>query len=148
MRQPNSSTLKKLTLVLATAAFAVTAQSCFLGCSVAPLETSPDGGAAYVDDAGTVVFNQIFVGDTEHFQVPLRDSNTDADETLESASLSGPNAEAFKVLSTFPMELPPGQTVYVDVAFAPQATGDASATLAIQTKMMGVAPVQLTGSAQ
>ena len=50
---------------------------------------------------------------------PGQKESADTDETIVMANTNG----AFKVLSTFPMYVPRGITVTVDVSFTPLATG-------------------------
>ena len=114
------------------------------GCGVGPL-LDQDGGVAYVDDAGVVTFETVSVGSEVDFRVAVKDS-ADVSETITGATLAGTGAGAFSVLSSFPIDVPKGQPVVVDVRFAPQAMGSYTAQLILQTAKMGPSPVALRGT--
>jgi hypothetical protein len=96
---------------------------------------------------GVVTFDPATVGEPEQLDVLFQDS-ADVDETLLSASLSGADAADFQVLSTFPVYIPAGTQAMLEIQFTPSHTGSASATLQLQTKEMGISPVQLAGTGE
>jgi hypothetical protein len=110
------------------------------GCGVGAVPSST-GDTANVAADGTVVFNSIAVGATETFSIPVKES-ADTDETIVMANVSG----AFKVLSTFPIYVPRGGSVNVEVSFTPVAAGEASSDLVLETAKMGSSHVPLTGT--
>ncbi len=107
------------------------------GCGVGPAE-GPD------NQNGTVTFSA-YMGSSEALSVPFEDS-ADVSDTITSASLTGPDAAAFEVLSTFPMAIPAGTQVTVQIRFTPEHTGSSTATLVLETQMMGPSPVDLEGT--
>jgi hypothetical protein len=123
-------------LVVATA---VHTMGCGLigGCGVGPAP-GPD------NQDGTVTFDAA-VGASQELPVPFQDS-ADVTDTITSASLTGPDAAAFEVLSTFPMTIPAGTQVTVKIRFAPEHTGDSTATLVLETEMMGPSSIDLDGT--
>lgn len=120
----------------------------FGGCGVGAVPAESDGGAgASVSATGVVTFETIRAGSSEHYPVTVRDS-ADTDETIVGATLMGSGAGAFAVLTTFPVYVPAGQGVPVDVEFAPTSTGSFDAQLVLQTAKMGPSPVPLVGSSE
>ncbi len=118
----------------------------FGGCGVGATPTEGDAGAAAtVSAAGVVTFEPILAGSSEDFEVTVRDS-ADTDETILGATLVGGGAGAFAVLATFPLNVPAGQGVPIDVQFAPDSAGTFDAQLVLQTAKMGPSPVPLVGS--
>lgn len=107
----------------------------------------PDPDYSNVNDEGAVQFDPTTVGATETLSIPIEDS-ADVDETITSAKLVGPNASEFRIASTFPIFVPAGTSVQVDVVFAPTDAGHAAATIEFQTEMMGPSPVDLVGDAE
>jgi hypothetical protein len=97
-------------------------------------------------DAGVVAFSAPY-GSTTTVVVPIQDSNVNANETVTGATLTGTDAAAFKVLSTFPESLAAGSSLSVTVLFTPQHTGASSATLVLDTATMGASPISLEGTA-
>jgi hypothetical protein len=128
-----------MTSILHFALVAV-ALTCAAGCSCGVGAVPSSGTTATVASDGTVVFDAIAVGNSESFSIPVKES-ADTDETIVMASTSG----AFTVLSTFPIYVPRGTTVNVDVAFAPEARGRATADLVLATAKMGSSHVALAG---
>jgi hypothetical protein len=114
-------------------------------CGVGPV-LDQDGGAA-VNDAGVVTFDAIPAGTSATFAVAVKDS-ADVSETLLGATISGANADAFVVMSSFPVDVPAGQSVLVQVLFAPPASGTFTAQLVLMTEKMGPSYVQLQGTGQ
>ena len=114
-------------------------------CGAAAVPTSEKGKGAIVDHDGVVVYDQTPVGETVSFEIPVKDT-ADVDETIVSASITGEDADAFEIHARFPMDMPGGETVHVEVEFHPTKSGKASAELLIQTRDMGVSPaIELTG---
>ena len=108
-------------------------------CGVAP---APDYDKMNKD--GAVQFDPTQVGASETLTIPIKDT-ANVDETITAASLEGPGAGSFEVLSTFPIAVPAGTSVNVQVRFTPTTAGDATATLVLQTEGMGPSPVDLDG---
>ncbi len=96
---------------------------------------------------GVVTFDPVTVNTQEQLTIPFQDS-ADVSETILSASLSGPDAADFEVLTPFPVPIPAGSEVMLEIQFTPSHTGSASATLVLQTKEMGPSPVQLQGTGE
>jgi hypothetical protein len=94
---------------------------------------------------GTVTFDAEKVGASEELPVPFEDS-ADVTDTITSATITGPDAAAFEVISTFPMTVPAGTQVMVGIRFAPEHAGSSTATLVLETQMMGPSPVDLEGT--
>jgi hypothetical protein len=116
-----------------------------LSCGVGPepgYQGTSDGGQ--ISDAGVVEFNPTVLGATDLFTIPVQDT-ADVDETLQSASFSGPGAAAFQVVATFPIPIPAGTPVNLEVEFTPTVAGTSTATLNLQTADMGVSPIQIEG---
>jgi hypothetical protein len=133
------SRLAAVTLVAALAAASTHLIGCIGGgCGVGPVE-GPN-----VQD-GAVTFDDVPVGSAQQLPVAFQDS-ADTNETITGATLSGANASEFKVISAFPMAVPAGQQVTVQIEFAPTVEGAASATLTLETEKMGPSPVQLAGN--
>jgi len=97
-------------------------------------------------DGGFVAFSAP-VGASQTVNVPLVDSNVSANETVTGSTLTGSDAAAFKVLSTFPMSLPAGTNISVSVEFTPQHGGTSTASLILDTVNMGPSPISLEGTA-
>ncbi len=137
-----------LALLALAATIVVGAAGCYLGCGVSPVPThAPDGGTVTgaVDENGVVTFTAIPVGSSEAFSIPVKDT-ADTDETIMSAGLSGTGRANFVVLTTFPLFLPAGQTVMVEVQFTPDTPTVSEAELVLQTEKMGPSPMHLTGT--
>ncbi|HEX8793556.1 MAG TPA: hypothetical protein VF765_21585 [Polyangiaceae bacterium] len=94
---------------------------------------------------GVVTFQPIQAGGFEDFEITVRDS-ADTDETILGATLVGDGAGAFAVHATFPLDVPAGHGVALDVEFAPASAGTFDAQLVLQTAKMGPSPVPLVGS--
>jgi hypothetical protein len=94
---------------------------------------------------GAVTFDAVAVGQSEALTVPFEDS-VDTSETITSATITGPDAADFEVVSTFPIAVPAGGQATVRIRFAPTHTGSSSATLVLDTQGMGPSPVELTGT--
>jgi hypothetical protein len=94
---------------------------------------------------GAVQFDPTAVGASEVLTIPIKDT-ANVDETITAASLEGPGAGSFEVVSTFPIPVPAGTAVNVQVRFTPSAAGDTTATLVLQTEGMGPSPVDLDGT--
>jgi hypothetical protein len=117
------------------------------GCGVGAVPTMGDAGtAASVSADGVVTFQTIPAGTSEDFQVTVRDS-ANTDETILSATLVGAGADAFKVVAKFPVYVPAGHGVPIDVQFVPPSASTFYAQLVLQTANMGPSPVSLVGSA-
>ena len=93
---------------------------------------------------GVITFDPLPVGLSEEYEIPFDDSVGEA-ETFTGASFTGPGAADFTVLTPFPVDIPKGGTVYLDIQFKPSASGMVAATLTLDTMMMGPSPVQITG---
>ena len=113
-------------------------------CGVGPAYDH-DGGTVSVDDAGVVTFDAVQVGNAVDEQLEVKDS-ADVSETILGATITGSGADAFQVTSTFPIAVPAGQAVRVDIRFTPPSLGDYSATLVLQTMKMGPSSIPLEGS--
>jgi hypothetical protein len=110
------------------------------GCGVGP-SVGPN------NDNGVVTFAAAKVGTSEKLSVPFQDS-ANVDETITGAQITGADADAFTVLTTFPLALPAGSEQDVEIQFSPTEPGPASATLTLQTMNMGPSPVQLAGTGE
>jgi Abnormal spindle-like microcephaly-assoc'd, ASPM-SPD-2-Hydin len=97
------------------------------------------------DNNGVVTFDPVTVGSTQQLQIPFQDS-ADTDEVIDGATITGPDATAFSVIAKYPIPLPAGTQVSLEIQFAPTHTGTSSATLTLQTQNMGPSPVQLEGT--
>jgi hypothetical protein len=116
------------------------------GCGVGATPTDGDAGtAASVSATGVVTFQAIQPGTSEDFEVTVRDF-ADTDETILGATLVGAGSGAFAVHARFPLSVPAGQGVPIDVEFAPASAGTFDAQLVLQTAKMGPSPVPLSGS--
>jgi hypothetical protein len=98
-----------------------------------------------MSDGGFAAFYNVPVGTSTMVNVPIQDS-ANVDETVTGSAVTGSDAAAFKVLSTFPMSLPAGNSVSVAVEFTPQHAGTSTASLVLDTANMGPSPIQLEGS--
>ena len=98
-------------------------------------------------DAGTVLFNALPVGQSEVLEIPIQGG--EGVETFTSASVMGTDAAVFQVLTAFPLTIPSGASITVEVQFTPAQTGIASASLVLDTPSMGdsLIPLQGTGAA-
>ena len=94
---------------------------------------------------GVVGFDAVAMGSSQQLQIPFQDS-ADTDETIDGASITGPDAAAFSVIAKYPIPLPAGTQVSLEIQFTPTHLGAASATLTLQTQNMGPSPVQLAGT--
>ncbi len=119
------------------------AAGCSCGVGADPAGTSNAAGS--VDSGGGVHFTPIANGTAESFPIPVRES-ADTNETIESASLAGSGAASFQILSQFPIDVPNGQDVAVEVQFAPSAAGTFEAELLLQTAKMGTSQISLVGT--
>ena len=124
-------------LTLAAAVTATLATGC--GCGVAPM-TGPNSGN------GAVTFDAVRVGSEQRLTIPFQDTAYTA-ETITGATITGPDADEFEVVATFPMAVPAGASASVELRFAPTRAGSATATLVLQTAGMGPSPVELDGTA-
>jgi hypothetical protein len=113
-------------------------------CGVGPIP-GQDAGPAYVSEDGTVTFEPTAVGTSAQFQVAVKDS-ADVAETITGASLAGYDPDAFRVTSSFPIDVPAGGSALVGVEFVPPSAGTFSAQLVLQTMKMGPSPVALEGA--
>jgi hypothetical protein len=109
------------------------------GCGVGP-------SAGPNNDNGVVTFPDTATGSQEQLQIPFQDS-ADTDETIMGATITGPDAAAFTVIAKYPVPLPAGTQVNLEIQFAPTHLGTSTATLVLQTENMGPSPVQLQGTA-
>lgn len=114
-------------------------------CGVAADRQGPSSSAGAVEADGSVHFTAIARGTTEAFPIPVKET-ADTSETIQSASLSGSGATSFKVLSYFPISVPNGQDVTVEVQFSPTSTGTFDAELLLQTAKMGTSQISLVGT--
>jgi hypothetical protein len=96
---------------------------------------------------GVVTFDPQAVGAPEQLTIPFADS-ADVSETLLGASVTGPDAADFEVLAQFPIAIPAGTQVMLELQFTPSHAGSASATLVLQTQEMGPSPVKLQGTGE
>ena len=132
--RPGFAALATMTMIAA-----VHAMGCIGGgCGVAPVP-GPNS------DNGAVTFDDVTVGKAQRLSVPFQDS-ADVDETITGASITGPEAAEFTVVSTFPIAVPAGAQASVELEFVPKHSGSATATLVLETQGMGPSPVDLTGT--
>jgi hypothetical protein len=129
---------------LGIAALAVIAAVHTMGCGGGGCGVGPAPGPNSPN--GMVTFNAVALGSSEQLGIPFQDSNPDASETITGATISGPDAAAFKVISTFPISIAAGDRVKVQIQFAPTHDGSSSATLVLDTQEMGPSPVALSGT--
>ena len=111
------------------------------GCGVGP---SPGPN----NQNGVVTFDTVAVGSSQQLPVSFQDSNPSATETITGVTISGPDAAAFQVVSTFPIQVAAGAQVTVEIKFAPTHVGSSSATLVLDTEEMGPSPVQVEGTGE
>jgi hypothetical protein len=132
--------MRGLATILAAASCAVYASGCGKpGCGIGlPPDVTSDGGLRG--------FSNVPLGTSITVNVPIQDS-ADVDETVTGSSLTGSDAAAFKVLSTFPMSVPAGTSIMVSVQFTPAHVGASTANLILETAMMGPSPITLQGTA-
>jgi len=130
-------------LRLALAALVLLASGCSCGVGADPAGASDSAGSVSSD--GSVHFTPIANGTAESFPIPVRET-ADTNETIESASLAGSGAASFRILSQFPINVPNGQDVAVEVQFAPSAPGTFAAELMLQTAKMGTSQIFLVGT--
>jgi hypothetical protein len=71
-------------------------------------------------------------GTTEAFAIPVKET-ADTSETIQDASLIGGAAASFKVLFYFPIAVPNGQDVTIEVQFASSNLPTFEAELMLQT---------------
>jgi hypothetical protein len=100
-------------------------------------------GYTGLNDAGAVQFTAV-VGSSQTLMIPVQDT-ANTDETINGAGVSGSGAAEFKVLSAFPIAVPAGAPVNVQVQFTAEAPGEVSATLVLQTAGMGDSKIPLDG---
>jgi hypothetical protein len=119
---------------------------CIGGCGIGAVSDAPDGGTSGATVSnGEVTFEATHVSSSATIELPVKDS-ADVHETILGASFSGPDAAAFRVVGTYPIDVPAGHSVLLQVTFAPTHVGPASATLMVQTEEMGVSPIQVSGT--
>jgi hypothetical protein len=109
------------------------------GCGVGPA-SGPNS------QSGGVTFDSVALGSSEQLAIDFQDSNASASETITGATITGPDAAAFQVSSTFPISIAAGAQVEVQIRFAPTHEGSSSATLVLDTQEMGPSPVTLGGT--
>jgi hypothetical protein len=114
-------------------------------CGVGADPGGPANTAGLVEADGSVHFTAIERGTTESFPIPVKES-ADTTETIEGASLTGSAAASFQILSHFPIAVPNGQDVVVEVQFAPTSAGTFEAQLMLQTAKMGTSQISLVGT--
>lgn len=115
------------------------------GCGVGADPGGARSSAGVVQADGSVHFTAIAPGTVESFPIPVRES-ADTTETIQSASVTGSAADSFQILSQFPIDVPKGQDVTVEVQFNPVAAGTFVAALMLQTAKMGTSQVLLFGT--
>ena len=94
---------------------------------------------------GVVTFDPVSVGASQELSIPFQDS-ANTDETITGATVTGPDAAEFEVMSTFPIPIPAGGQMAVEIRFAPTHEGSSTATVVLQTQGMGPSPVQIQGT--
>jgi hypothetical protein len=116
-------------------------------CGIGPVPDrgQQDSGIAKVNDAGVVTFDTVAVGTSIDLQVEVKDS-ADVSETILGGQFVGTGANAFQLMSTFPMDVPAGQSVLLDIRFTPTAIGAYITQLDLQTMKMGISPVAFEGT--
>jgi hypothetical protein len=119
------------------------------GLSVAVLASVGCGcGGAYLGpgagDGGLVTF-EVPPGQAQTLQIPVE--TNDASETFTSASVMGLGAQAFQVLTPFPITATAGTPAMVEVKFAPEQAGTFSASLVLDTASMGDSTISIQGTA-
>ncbi len=127
------------------ASFLVGQASC-TGCAAAADPDGASNAAGIVASDGSVHFTTIPSGGMESFPIPVQES-ADTNETIVSASLTGSGASSFQIQSQFPLALPNGQDVAVEVEFAPTAVVTVDAALLLETAKMGTSQILLFGTA-
>ena len=115
------------------------------GCGVAADPAGTTSAAGTVDSNGTVHFTAIASGTTESFPIPIKETAATS-ETIASASLTGSGASSFQILAQFPIDVPDGKDVTVEVEFAPPIAGSFEAELLLATSKMGTSQVPLVGT--
>ena len=98
-----------------------------------------------ISDAGVVEFAASELGAAVRLAIPVKNS-FDVNETILGASFSGPQAGAFQVTSAFPLPVPAGTEVNLQLVFTPTVVGVNSAKLALQTEDMGISPIDVEGT--
>lgn len=126
------------------ASFLVGQASCSCGAGADPAAAPNLAGSVASD--GSVHFATIPSGGTETFPIPVKES-ADTNETIVSASLIGSGASSFQIRSQFPLAIPNGQDVAVEVEFTPTAVGTVDAELVLDTAKMGTSQILLFGTA-
>jgi hypothetical protein len=119
------------------------AAACSCGVGADPEGAKDSTGVVEAD--GSVHFTTIDRGTIESFPIPIKES-ADTTETIEGASLTGSGAASFYVLSHFPIDVPNGEDVQVDVRFAPTSAGTFEAELMLETAKMGTSQISLVGT--
>jgi hypothetical protein len=131
----------RATSTLAALALTAAAATHLIGCGCGAV---PSPNQTYVMN-GAVTFPSVAVGSSMTVSVNFQDS-ANTSETITAATISGADAADFQVVSTFPMAIPQGEQVAVEIEFSPTQAGSASATLTLQTEKMGPSPVKLEGT--
>ncbi len=114
-----------------------------MGCFACGMAAAPSANVVN----GVVTFDPTAVGDSEMLNVNFHDT-ADVTETITSASISGADADAFQVFTTFPSTVPAGTQIMVEIEFTPTHSGPSSATLTLNTQAMGPSPIQLEGKSE
>jgi hypothetical protein len=127
---------------LGLSAIMVTAAFHTIGCC--GVAAAPDANVVN----GVVTFDPVVLGASEQLPIPFMETKSDTSETILSATISGPDADAFQVMTTFPLAVPANEDVSVQILFTPTHAGNASATLVLNTQAMGPSPVQLAGTGE
>lgn len=138
----NSLLLRAVLGALATVT-SIAAVGC--GCGVGADPDGASNAAGVVEADGRVRFTPIASGSTETFPIPVKES-ADTSETIQSASVSGGGAAAFKVLAALPINVPNGQDVPFEVQFAPTSAGTFEAELVLETAKMGSSRISIVGT--
>jgi hypothetical protein len=117
------------------------------GCGMAAVPDGPDGGplGAHVGPNGVVVFDPTPVGTSTTIEQSVKDT-ANTHERILGASFSGPDAADFVVVGSYPIDVPAGTSVSLQVSFTPSHVGTSNATLMVQTEDMGVSPIQVSGT--
>ena len=92
-----------------------------------------DGLGLTVDD--TLDFEGVLICDSYSRKLRLRNTSWQAPIKVTSASITGPDADAFSIALTGEIEIPPGNSEYVDVTFSPAEVKLHTAKLSLQTSV-------------
>ncbi len=102
-------------------------------------------GRLYYDGVANINFPVTPIGTSFTSCLELTNA-TDEEITLETAGISGPQAEVFDVESTFPLVLPARGSTQLCTKFTPRSTMTATATVSINSTRGGNATIRVEGN--